>query len=351
MSAVVDLGHRAAHGVRGQSGTRHWRRLLAVLAALALLLLTAGYVGASAFVYNSMSAVPATCDGAAKGNVPTSFSVENALTKQPVDVRPYLLPEPQEVRFASRGAPEIQIAGWWIPAAAVDGGATAPAIVLVHGQFSCRHEAEILLAAGMLHRHGYSTLLIDLRDHGDSVDEDGRYSGGAEEFADVLGAWDWLRASGLPASRIGLLGISMGAAAALIATGEEPQVAAVWDDSSYADISAMLRDELERNGFPSFLEPGAVVVGRVVAGDDITARSPLTAVAKLDGRPIFITHGLADGHIRPAYSQQLADVVNADGGHVTPWFVANADHSRAITIATAEYEQRLVAFFDQALAS
>jgi uncharacterized protein len=250
------------------------------------------------------------------------------------------------VRFPSRGAPDVSIAAWWIPSSV---GARTPAVILIHGQYSCRHEAEILLAAGMLHRHGYATLLIDLRDHGDSSVEDGRYAGGTEEFADALGAWDWLRARGLPAEHIGLLGISMGAATALIATAEDRRIAAVWGDSSFADIGAMIRDELTLEGVPTWIEPGAVIAGRIIAGDDVTARSPLAAAADLDGRPIFITHGGADTHIKPAYSLQLAEAIRAEGGTVEPWIIPGAEHTRGITIETTAYEARLIAFFDRAL--
>ena len=32
-------------------------------------------------------------------------------------------------------------------------------------------------------------------------------------------------------------------------------------------------------------------MGKILAGDDIAVRSPLAAVSKLNGRPVFITHG------------------------------------------------------------
>src|SRR4029450_678129 len=109
-------------------------------------------------------------------------------------------------------------------------------------------------------------LLIDLRDHADSTFEDGRYAGGTEEYRDVLGAWDWLQsAKGVPADRIGLLGVSLGAATTLIATGHEPGVAATWEDSSYADLPSIVRDELTRSGYPTFLDTGAALTARVVS--------------------------------------------------------------------------------------
>ena len=45
----------------------------------------------------------------------------------------------------------------------------------------------------MLARSGFSVLMMDLRDAGDSDVEDGRVAWGTEEYLDVLGAWDWLK--------------------------------------------------------------------------------------------------------------------------------------------------------------
>ena len=57
------------------------------------------------------------------------------------------------------------------------------------------------------------------------------------------------------------------------------------------------------------------------SGDDLLSLSPLGAVAKLDGRPIFITHGTADTRLSPAYAADLAAMVRAHGGSVDPWMV------------------------------
>ena len=325
---------------------RRWRRIIVIATGVALLASIVAYVGASAYVYDSLSSVK-PCRGATDGDTPASFHLVNDLTKAPIDVTPYLMPTSEDVRFASRGAPNIQIAAWWIAAA---DGRPAPVVILIHGQNSCRHEPEILLAAGMLHRHGYATLLIDLRDHGDSTVEDGRYSAGSKEYLDALGAFDWLRAKGIPAASIGIAGLSMGAATAINAAGEEPGLAALWEDSGFADIEDIVRDELVRNGFPAVLEPGALLLGKVIAGDDLAAHSPLAEIAKVAGRPVFVTHGAADSHVSPRYAQALAATVRAKGGSVSPWIVEGAEHTRAITIVTSLYETKLDAFFDAALA-
>ena len=161
-------------------------------------------------------------------------------------------------------------------------------MVIVHGHTSCKRDEQVLLAAGMLHRAGTAVLLIDLRNHGDSTVVNGRYAGGTREYRDALGGWDWLvNERGFAEERTGMLGISLGAATTLIATGEEPRVAAVWADSSYADLDVAVQAELERNGYPAFLRFGGYLMARLRSGDDLLSLSPIGGVAKLDGRPVI----------------------------------------------------------------
>ena len=81
------------------------------------------------------------------------------------------------------------------------------------------------------------------------------------------------------------------------------------------------------------------------SGDDLLSLSPLQAVAKLDGRPIFITHGSADTRVSPSYAFDLAAAVRANGGTVEPWIVEGAEHTQAVVLDPAGYERRLDAFF------
>lgn len=328
------------------AGRPRRRRRLAILVVVLVALLAVVYLGASAYVYDKLTAVPPRCGDNAErlANNPTSFHTKVGDSDVEVDTAPYFMPEPETVSFPARGDANVTIAAWWVPA-----GAAAPAVIFIHGHQSCRHEPEVLLAGGMLHRAGFSVLFIDLRDQGDSTIVDGRYAGGTNEYLDVLGAFDWLRASGIPAARIGVAGQSLGAATAMIAAGEESGIAAVWEDSGFGDIRRAARDELQYRGYPTFLEPGAMLMGQLISGVDIAAKSPLDEVKKLDGRPIFITHGALDEHIFVHFAQDLADAVRTDGGSVEPWIIADAWHTRAITIETAEYDRRSVAFFTEAL--
>ncbi len=306
------------------------------------------YGAGSAVVWDKLTAVSTECDGRWAENSPQAFEAPEVYE---LDTQPWAMPKPVEVRIPSRD-PGIDIAGWWLPAATAEGSAPAPTVIVVHGFTACRRDFAVLLPAGMLHRSGYSVLLIDLRDHGDSTREDGRFAGGTDEYRDVLGAWDWVRTEqGVPAPSIGLLGVSLGAATVLLATGQEPGVAAVWEDSSYADLPSAIDAELARSGYPTFLAVGGVLAARLISGDDLTSYSPLDAVARLDGRPVYITHGTADSRLIVDYGHRLEAAVRADGGSVESWYVDGAEHVEAVVTHADEYERRLVGFFDRALAT
>jgi dipeptidyl aminopeptidase/acylaminoacyl peptidase len=322
------------------------RRVAIVAIGVIAIVLIIGYTFASATVYDALTKVTGDCPVAWQSNEPTRFELlthegDPIEGHEDFDTGPYVMPEPEMVTIPSR-TPGIEVSGWYIPAARPD----APVVILVHGLTACKRDHAVLLPAGMLHRNGFSVLLIDLRDHGDSTLEDGRYAGGTEEYLDVLGAWDWLQQEqGVPSERIGLAGISLGAATALMATGHEPGVAATWEDSSYADLPSIIRDELTRSGYPTFLDVGAVLMARIQSGDDLVSYSPLDGVDQLDGRPLFITHGEDDERIKVEYGRQLADAVEADGGTPETWFVPGSGHTQAMIDQPDEYERRLVAFF------
>jgi uncharacterized protein len=310
------------------------------VAALAIASALAGgaYLAVGIYIYDQLAPVGAACHSGTTGT-PAAFTIPG------VDTEPFLMPRYEDVRFPSRG-PRITVAGWYVPGSRATAGS---AVIVVHGLGGCRQRPEVLLPAGMLHHHDVSVLLIDMRDHGDSTYEDGRHAGGTEEYQEVLGAWDWLRGLGYAPGRIGLFGESLGAATVMIAAGQEPRVAAVWEDSGYAEISDAVAAELSRNGYPPFLAGGAVLAAQLVSGDDLATLSPADAARRLGLRPVFITHGAADTRLSVQYASDLAADVRAGGGTVQPWIVPGASHVRALVLYPTEYERRLTDFFATAL--
>lgn len=132
-------------------------------------------------------------------------------TKTPAD---YGLPF-ESVTFTSHGAP---LQGWFI---SLEGNPTrSPAIVLAHGWSN--NAAQMLPVACALHQAGFRVLLYDARGHGSSGD-DGPIT--IVKFAeDLRSAVGYL--GGRPdvdATRLGVVGHSLGGAGAILAAGRKPE--------------------------------------------------------------------------------------------------------------------------------
>ncbi|MBK8020067.1 MAG: prolyl oligopeptidase family serine peptidase [Chloroflexi bacterium] len=321
------------------------KRLLIGLAVV-LILVVGAYLGMSTILYSRLATIKPNCAGAFPDNTPAAFSV--AQFSDSLDPAPYFMPEYETVSIPGR-TPDITLSGWYVPSAGAETGREDRAVLVVHGLGTgspdCRRHPRALLAAGMLHRAGYNVLLIDLRDHGDSTLEDGRWAGGTEEYLDVLSAWDWLMAEqGFAAEQIGIFAYSGGTGTTLIALGQEPRIAAIWLDSVFVDIELAIGDELSRSGLPTFLIPGGLLIARL-NGDDLTAFSPLEAATRIDGRPVFITHAVGDSALKVDYAYRLADALRAAGAEPELWVTPGDGHVRSMFEETAEYERRLILFF------
>ena len=100
-----------------------------------------------------------------------------------------------------------RLSGWLVHGQPLGG-----AVLLMHGIRANR--LEMLARARMLHKHGFSVLLFDFQAHGESP---GRHiTFGYLEAKDARAAFDYLRRV-MPKERIGIVGMSLGGAAAILA--------------------------------------------------------------------------------------------------------------------------------------
>src|SRR5215218_6866654 len=193
------------------------------------------------------------------------------------------------------------------------------------------------------------------RDPGDSDGHDGRFAAGTDEHLDVLGAWDWVRAQGVPAARIGLLGMSFGAINSVIAGGEDRRVAAVWADSVATRmgeaIGNFVVDQLgDPTGVSRLLVPGGLVWARIIAGDDLTRYDPVDEVGRYADRWIAFVQGEEDRVLPPAMAEAMHEAAVAAGARTAPlWVAPGAGHGEALFFEPDAYERRLVDFFTDAL--
>jgi len=236
----------------------------------------------------------------------------------------------------------IMLAGWY-------GEAAEPAatIILCHGVPGDKRDmaglAEALVGAG------FSALAFDFRSWGES--DRGPVTFGYRETQDVLGAVAFVQNRRTKLNQpIGVAGLSMGAAAAILAAAETPAIEAVVADSSYARL-----DEEADRVVRRFWGPLAALVSASpwrlaerLIGIPLASVSPVDAIAKISPRPVLIIHGMADRltDVRDAHA-----LYHACGDPKTLWIIEHAAHARTRRVGTEEYDRRIIEFFRQHLAA
>jgi fermentation-respiration switch protein FrsA (DUF1100 family) len=222
-----------------------------------------------------------------------------------------------------------RLAGWLIA-----GRPRAGAVMLMHGLRANR--LEMLGRARFLHRHGFTVLLFDFQAHGEST---GRMiTFGYLESADARAAFDFLKRK-LPAERIGVIGVSMGGAAAVL--GELPADAMVLEQV-YANFSKAVENHLIWwLGAPGrYLEPALSWQVRPRLGFDHMVLQPAERIAKLRA-PVLLIAGDEDEH---ATLQEMRLLFARARGPKQLWVIPDAWHLDFHSYAPAEYERRVLQF-------
>lgn len=303
------------------------------------------YYGIGYYIYDLFTATHPQCgsvymDGR-REFTPASFKGVY-YPENDANVDAYLVDTFETVSFPARDDGNT-ISGWFVPS-------TTPSdrvVIVVHGADVCRRNTSVLLPSGMLANNGFNVLLIDLRNHGDSQVVSRRFTAGVTEYKDVLGAFDWLMAQGYQPEKIGVLGISMGGATVTNAFGEEPRLAALWEDSAFMDIPTVLEDQLQMNGMPLLFKNAVLTVAQLDGTNlNLEFLSPISEIKKTNGRPVAIVHGTEDEwvNVRAAYGLYEASNKSAE-----LWIVEGTRHAEAMFVYPDEYRTRLVAFFEKAL--
>jgi len=242
----------------------------------------------------------------------------------------------QEIQFhASDG---VLLSGWLAIASA-----HAPTIILVHGFKGSRFE--MLPYARFLYKGGYNVLLYDSRGSGASAGWG--ITLGAREPDDVLGAVQYLKGrTDLTAKHFGLLGISLGAGIALMAAAREPAIKATVADSAWVDESAQIEHmgNISRPPFTLPLLPYEPALVDLLIGAHLADSRPLAVIAQIAPRAVFLIHS-ADDHNATTPLAGEHQLYVAARAPKQQWIAPSGGHVGAIKAHTAEYEQRVLAFF------
>ena len=169
----------------------------------------------------------------------------------------------------------LDLEGWWVPKSD-----SSQAVILVPGFSANKSSPYVLKTASIYAQADYSVLMLDTRAQGRSEAE--HITLGYQEIHDIRGALRWLHAEQkLRPSEVVLHGWSMGGAS-VVRSAPRTGVAAVVEDSGYADLPLLLRRALsEASGLPPFFNPGIILAAKLFLGFNPWAVRPEEDAHKL----------------------------------------------------------------------
>jgi fermentation-respiration switch protein FrsA (DUF1100 family) len=181
------------------------------------------------------------------------------------------------------------LSGWWI-----GGEPGGGCVVLMHGVR--RNRLSMARRAEILHQLGFAVLLFDFQAHGASP---GRaITFGHLEALDAAAAVSFARQR-LPEERLGVIGVSLGGAAALLGPGPI-MVDALVLESVFPDLRTALVNRLHiylgrvmGRGLAPILAPMFRILMRAVLGVRATRLRPIDAIAGVTA-PVLIASGTRD---------------------------------------------------------
>jgi fermentation-respiration switch protein FrsA (DUF1100 family) len=229
------------------------------------------------------------------------------------------------------GARGTRLRGWYVPSPAAPG-----AVVLMHGVHANR--LQMVARARFLRHAGYSVLLYDSRGHGESGGD--AITFGSLESEDAKAVVSIVRDL-QPNRRIGVIGVSLGGASALLANPPLP-VQALVVESVYPTIEDAIADRLKIRLGPasSLAAPLLIAMIRPRLGFSPAKLRPIDAVRQLR-TPKFFIFGTADRNTTPAES---LDMFQNSAQPKQMWAIEGAGHVDLHRFAGKDYEDRILDF-------
>lgn len=233
----------------------------------------------------------------------------------------------------------LTIRGWYAPSR------NGAAVVLVHGSGGNRTGPR--KQAALLARHGYGVLLYDARGRGES---DGDPQGFDWTWQpDVDAAIEYLKSRpDVRDGRVGAVGLSAGAETVIETAARRPDLRAVVAEGAGARAYG---DALDVPGWDKWVTlPNTVVM--LAAAQVLSGWPEVRSVGDFvgDGPPgrVFLIaagRGLgAEDKLNPIWVERAR-------GPIQLWELPEGKHTAAIEEHPAEYERRVIGFFDRRLAA
>ena len=230
----------------------------------------------------------------------------------------------------------VELAAWYKPPS------NGAVIIVLHGAGGSREGMRSHI--DLLTRHGYGVLALDLRGHGGSEGRTNRF--GWQGTRDVGAAINFLRSRD-EVKAIGGLGSSLGGEVLLGAASTYPEIKAIVADGattrSLDELLALPSEQPLHRNFTARVMYAAV---QILSGEtpptpllDSMIAAPMTSYLLIAG---------GDNQREVAFNELFAAAV-PDRAEL--WIAPDAPHTGAFGRYPAEYEQRVIAFFDRVMAS
>ena len=241
----------------------------------------------------------------------------------------------QEVSFPTSDG--LTLRGWYLAST------NHAAVIVAHGLGGNR--LGVLPIGEFLARHGYGVLLLDLRAHGDS---DGQQYGYG--WRDILAAVDFLaQQPDVDSASIGAFGSSLGGVAVIEAAARDTRIHAVAAEGAGAVSLDDLppRQNLLEWLFLPYDYADLVTIQRETGEWDML--SMREAVQRVSPRPLLLI--AVSGGLYPQNFEQYINqrFYEAARDPKTLWLIDGVAHTGGYAADPAEFERRVVSFFDSAL--
>jgi uncharacterized protein len=227
----------------------------------------------------------------------------------------------------------LKLAGWYVPSR------NGAAVIAFPGRKGPQSRARMLV------RHGYGVLLFDRRGEGES-DGDGN-AFGWDGDRDIRAAIEFLkRRSDVEDGRIGGIGLSVGGELMLQTAAEGGDLDAVVADGAGTRSAAEQLDG-ELTGAEKWLSLPFVLTqtaSTAVFSNSLPPEKLIDLMPRIAPRPVLLiqSRGAANETMNPAYHRAAREPKQL-------WQAPADDHMGALEARPAEYERRVVGFFDDAL--
>jgi pimeloyl-ACP methyl ester carboxylesterase len=238
----------------------------------------------------------------------------------------------EDVSFQT--AKGLTLSAWFITST---NGAT---IITVHG--AGKNRSTVMDEAEMLVRHGYGVLMIDAEGFGDSEGRGNAFGWTGARSVHAATAYLATR-DDVDSARIGGLGLSMGGEVLLQAAGESTDLKAIVAEGATGrtaqDFSEARKDGEIMLAFHTVVN----TTMRLISGEE-TPPPLMQLVPQIAPRNVLLI-----GANVPEELDLMARYKDLGGDSFDIWFIPEAKHVGGFDLHPEEYEQRVIAFFDETL--